>query len=758
MVGNSEVLYPWRRAAAFRRRPSPTFNRNVLMPSHRSVLMLAGLLVAAQPVAAQQTPVAQDTAKKPVVLHEISVTATRPGRQVFNVPQAVSIVDSAQLARSPVSSVVQLLPALPGVDLIGVGANQLQPSIRGQRGQRILLLDNGLRLNNPRRQSDFGELPAVLDLNTLDRVEIVRGPSSVLYGSDAIGGVINLIGNGLPWGSEGHLLHGAARFGFVSNEASEVRPSGSIVGQEGRLSFRADATYRNADDYSAPGGTFGDVELSRSVTVHATGVEDRNLGLSVGYAFSDRHRVFARYGNYLAEDAGFGYVDPDDYESDGTRVAILYPHQVVNRYTAGYSGLDLRSGLFDRLDISAYAEDNERNLNQNIFVPLDGGPFLPGDNVDTRTRNFTDVETFGGRVEAAKLLGGRHHLTYGFDVSRDRTVNTDSSITVFTAAVFGPPDTTVSTTPNVPNAQLRMFGLFTQFDWTVSSRLSLVLGARYQDNKAQTRSTEGLANPLIESTDRTVVGAANALYGLTPDLNLIAAVGRGFRSPNLIERFFSGSTPEGNGFQIANPDLDAETSLNVDLGLRFRKPTFFVEGFVFRNAIADGIRVAATGDTTDGLPVFQTVNVDEIHTWGVEVGGQVMLVSRLLLSGNFTWFDEENVEEPLLPVSDSYRAKVNGALTYREPGGRFWLGGTVRYQGEQDNIELGSSPVGGTMPAFTVFGVDGGIQVAEIGRTRHTLTARVENVGNVLYAEAGNTGFFRPSPGRRLHLGWTSQF
>jgi outer membrane receptor for ferrienterochelin and colicin len=156
--------------------------------------------------------------------------------------------------------------------------------------------------------------------------------------------------------------------------------------------------------------------------------------------------------------------------------------------------------------------------------------------------------------------------------------------------------------------------------------------------------------------------------------------------------------------------------------------------------------------------VFQTVNVDETRVWGVEVGGQVVLAGPFILSGNVTWFDEENVDEPLLPVSDTYRSKVNGALTYRAPSGRFWLGGTVRYQGEQDNIELGSSPVGETMPAFTVFGLDGGVRVAEIGRTRHTLIARVENVGDVLYAEAGNTGFFRPSAGRRLHVGWTSEF
>ena len=105
----------------------------------------------------------------------------------------MSVIDSAAIAEQPPNTATDLLRELPGVDVIGTGTNQVRPSIRGQRGQRILLLQDGMRLNNARRQQDFGEIPALVDVSTIQRVEVVRGPASVLYGTDAIGGVMNII-------------------------------------------------------------------------------------------------------------------------------------------------------------------------------------------------------------------------------------------------------------------------------------------------------------------------------------------------------------------------------------------------------------------------------------------------------------------------------------------------------------------------------------------------------------------------------------
>ena len=214
-------------------------------------------------------------------LDPITVTVTRSPERLFTAPQAVSVIDSGELARRNVTSPITLFTELPGADLTGVGPNQLRPVVRGFVGQRVLLLEDGLRLNNSRREQDFGELPAIVDLQSLDRVEVVRGPSSVLYGSDAIGGVVNLIGANLPWGATGQVLHGALRYTYTGGSAEVSEPSATLAGRDGRIVFRIDGGFRDASAYSAPAGTFGGVTLGSSTLVQGTGVDDRNVAVQV---------------------------------------------------------------------------------------------------------------------------------------------------------------------------------------------------------------------------------------------------------------------------------------------------------------------------------------------------------------------------------------------------------------------------------------------------------------------------------------------
>ncbi|MGH7675382.1 MAG: TonB-dependent receptor plug domain-containing protein, partial [Gemmatimonadales bacterium] len=132
------------------------------------------------------------TQDKPVRVPAITITATRTEKDVFLTPAPVAILNKLTLGEQAPNTVAEAFAQLPGLDVAGVGANQTRPTVRGQRGQRVLLLEDGIRLNNSRRQQDFGELPALVDVSTVERVEVVRGPASVLYGTDAIGGVVNL--------------------------------------------------------------------------------------------------------------------------------------------------------------------------------------------------------------------------------------------------------------------------------------------------------------------------------------------------------------------------------------------------------------------------------------------------------------------------------------------------------------------------------------------------------------------------------------
>ncbi len=725
--------------------------------SRRSIVLLSTLTfcTTALPALAQSDATGaapkDSVPKSPTPLAAVTVTATRTSTETFSVPQAVSVIDSATARERLAGSPIELFRQLPGLDVTGVGTNQARPQIRGQRGQRILLLEDALRLNNSRRQQDFGELPALAGLAGFDRVEVVHGPSSVLYGTDAIGGVVNMISADLPPASADGQVRGYA--GYRHGGASDQRqPSFGTQGRFGRFAFRANGAYRESTSYLAPSGTFGNITLAEPVEVHETGVRDRSLDLVAGWDARPNQRVFARAKRYTAQKAGFGYVDPELLGAGQPLIDIGYPDQTYSRYVLGYRGTSLGTLFADRVEIATYVQRNDRDLTMHVLVPL--GP--PGATLESRSLNVTQMRTVGLRAEAARLLAGRHMLTYGVDYFRDRSTNTDSSFTIVTG--FGPPQSSVNRTALVPNAAFRSAGGFVQADIRSFDRLSTILGVRVQDIVAETRETPDIARPLVQSSHRTAVGTANLLYRVTGDLHLVSAIGRGFRSPNLVERFFEGPAPEGSGYQRANADLEPETSVNIDVGARYRRGPFYTEVFAFRNQIRDGIRIEATGDSVNRQPAFRNVNVDKLRHSGLELLTGLRLLNGVELTTSYTRMDTENISDPNSPVGDSYGSKITGDVAYRHPGARFMIGYSIRHNGEQKDALIGTSPIGNTLPAFTVHSLRGNVLLFERAGLRNTLGVAVENLTNELYAEFSNAAFFRPEPRRSVNLAWTTEF
>ena len=395
-------------------------------------------------------------------------------------------------------------------------------------------------------------------------------------------------------------------------------------------------------------------------------------------------------------------------------------------------------------------------LDNDVEVPL--GP--PGAMVASLTYGYTDLRTFGFRAEATKLAFDRVMLTYGVDMFRDRSDNTDSSVTTVTG--FGPPTVETSNRPTVPNAWFQSAGAFVQGDVQLARRVSVILGGRYQDVRAATRPTPGLSDSLIHQADQTVVGTANLLYEPTERVSLFATVGRAFRSPNLVERFYNGLTPEGAAYQVPNPALGPETSLNVDLGARFRSRLAYLEAYVFRNEIHNGIRIAPTGDSLNGLPTYWDINVDKLRYTGVELSGDFALPIGPYARGSFTHLLARDVLDQNNPIGDSYASKIEVAAGYRDPGGRFWLEYSVRHNGNQRDAQLsgpiGTSPIGDYLPAFTVHDVRAEITVIRTGAHAQRLGVAVTNLTDALYAEFANASFFRPEPRRSLLVSWDMSF
>lgn len=715
-------------------------------------LAAASFALGAPSALGAQTTTPPDSADKAKVtrLTPITVTATRSETDVFRVPKPVSVLDRATLTESAPNTVSDLFRTVPGLDVTGVGVNQVRPSIRGQRGQRILLLQDGLRLNNTRRQQDFGEIPGLVDVGNVERVEVVRGPASVLYGTDAIGGVVNIISRA----PTEYGFHGSVGYRYSSPDGQH-KATGSVSGRWDRFAFTATGSFRDADPYSAPAGSFGDITLADKTPVFDTGVRDASANVYGSFDLSDGHSLYARVEHYDADTAGFGYVDPAAYAPDQPSIEIRYPYQRFSRVEFGYRGRNLHFPLADRLDVSAYVQDNERQLDLNVFVGF--GPTAPaGAGVDVSNANVTDLRTIGFRVESQKFVGAGHRLTYGVDFFRDLSDNTDSSVT--TVLGFGPPSPQVETTPTVPNASFWSLGMFAQGEFQVTSRAQLVLGLRGQDVEASTRTTPGLSGPLSSEAHSTVVGAANAIVEVTDDVSVIATLGRAFRSPNLVERFFAGPTPEGGSYQAPNPDLAPETSVNVDLGLRYRDSRLLVEGFVFRNEIRDGIRIAPTGNTVNGLPEYQNINVEKLRYTGIEASADAALPAGFSVGANFTHLASRDVLDPDNPVGDTFSSRVTGYVRYTDPTSRFWVAWSARHNGERKDVDLGSAPLGSVLPAFTVYNAQAGVTVIRSPRHSQRLGIRVNNLTNVLYAEFANASFFRPEPGRGVTVTWNINF
>jgi hemoglobin/transferrin/lactoferrin receptor protein len=642
---------------------------------------------------------ARQAARDSVIpLASVVVTATRTARPVFITPAAVNVISRPEIRAAQPNTVTDLFRTAPGLDVAGIGVQQARPVIRGQRGQRILLMQDAMQLNNSRRQQEFGEIPGVIDIATVERVEVVRGPSSVLYGTDAIGGVVNIISR-TPT-EEGVRGEAGYRYGSA---ADMHRGAVGVLGRFGALDLQFNAAVREAGEYTAPAGTFGGIRLNSDATVFGTGVRDRSFTGRIGYALTPTHTVFLRTDIYEAENAGYGFVLPAAYDVTQAAVDIRYPDQSFRKLRMGYEAAGLNTLIADRLDFSSYVQQNERN----VLFQLNQSP-RPGASIGVTQFNYSDVTATGMRLEAKKLARPWLLLTWGADAFRDVSVSSDSSITRITG--FGPPQVHVDRVPQVPDATYRSLGAFLQAEMA-AGRTSLVVGSRVQGVGASTTETEGLTETFASKANRTVVGSASVIHSLSDRVSILGSVGRGFRSPNLIEWFFEGITTDGRYYQARNTDLEPETSVSVDAGVRFRNDWLNAEGFVFRNRIRDGIRTVPTEGRVNNRVVYRNVNIDELIFTGVEVSGEVQLPRALSLNGGYSRQDAENTLDARIPLGDIYSSKTTAAVRYGRLDGRFWAEYGVRHQGEQRDAQLVENPVGDAIPGFTVHQLRGGVTV-----------------------------------------------
>lgn len=637
----------------------------------------------------------------------MSVTATRSPAEPRRSPLPVSMLSETQLRHEHGVSLAQAVSQLAGVHSVTTGEQIGKPVVRGLSGPRVLVLENGHRLEDYSWSDEDG--PSV-DARVEDRIEVVRGPASVLYGSDAIGGVINAMPSPLPSAAEGYG-RGEAELYFATNNA-EVGTALRYEGASGSIGWRALLVGRKGADLHTPAGELANTGFAAA---------DGELVLGMHHSGGTSTLRYSRYGGEFKLLEAGGPIpgtggEPEEEEGPERKLSDDRI-QFDGNYALGGMRLETK-GQWQRHFISELSDD----LSQG------------GQKVETEVFNLV-LSTFTGDV----IL---HHAgdngAGSIGVSASRQGNDTRGIVPLV------PDATISSIAGF---------VFERFD---AGRFSLLVGAR-----AEHRSVDADANVELGLTDESrsytvAVGNAGAVLRATDRLSFTANVGRAWRAPNLFEMFTNGPRLGEARYEVGKADLEPETSINFDGSIRWSGPRVRAEVSAYRNRIDQYIYVTPTNDEIDGLRVYRYLQ-DDATLAGAELAVEVDATQSLTLRGRFDSAKGTNdaTDEPL-PLIPARMGAVGADLHTTSLG---WAEQAfIGLETEITAAKTRNAPAELATDGYTLLNLDAGLRHRFAGRDMR-FDLRVRNLTNTDYRSfLSRYKEFAADPGRNLILRVSTAF
>ncbi|MEM7309526.1 MAG: TonB-dependent receptor [Planctomycetota bacterium] len=680
-------------------------------------LLLALPLTAQDPAPPEEAPDAPEElrAEPQEPIATTVVTAERQETEAFETPFTTDVIPREQLDRRSYRTTPQVLRDTPGVMIQETAVGQGSPYIRGFTGFLNLFLIDGIRLNNSVFRSGPNQYWATVDPFSIDRLEIVKGPSSVLYGSDAVGGTVNALTKS-PYGyGDGLGAAGMAYYRVSSAEESHIARLESSITSGNEWGLLAGVTVKHFGDYQA-GRDLG--------TQPNTGYDEWGANLKLERWIDDDARLVFGYQHVDQNDVPRTHRTVFSESWEGTTVGSDLKRDLDQTRDLAYVQLhddDVNSWI-DRysLSLSWHGQEEERDR-----ITGSGSPRLQGFEVGT----LGLLASFGSDTDIGRL-------TYGVDAYHD-DVDSFSS----TEPVQG---------PIADDATYDLVGVYLQNEIQASERLTLTLGGRLDYASVDAGSVLDPVTDLetsIEDDWSAFVGSARFLYRVTEEtLNLYGGISQGFRAPNLsdLTRLDSAKT---NEFEVPSPGLDPEYYTQFELGVRTQGERLAAEATVFYTDIEDGIVRVPTGDTTtEGEFIVTKENVGDGYVYGIEVGAAYDVAERWTVFGNGTFLEGK---QDTFPTSDPVAEEeyltrlmpltLQAGVAWEDAEEGLWAEFVTRYAGEADKLspsdesDTSRVPPGGT-PAYVVFDLRGGCQITEsLG-----LQAAVENIADEDYRIHGS--------------------
>lgn len=494
-------------------------------------------------IKAEETVTADFQMRLKGIREQVTISASGREESTFDSFQTVSSLDSIELAEKGQPSLGEVLDRQPGVAKRSFGPGSSRPIVRGFDGDRVLVLQDGMQLGSVGSQSgDHGE---PVDVLSLERIEIVKGPAALLYGSNAIGGVVNAI--------SGHNLHttphaGARGYvtGIGGSNNNHGGTSGGVEYGQGKMLYWGNGSWQNVGDYRAP--TVGQIINSAARSGSGTG--------GVGY-FGEKGFFSASY-NYDQRRYGVPFAGLFEGEPDAQIDLKMRRHAVG--FNAGAKNLN------------GWLESARVSLNYNDYhhqeLEIEDGKESVGTNFNN--------DVFVYRAVFEQKRHGALTGSFGFWGQR-RAYETMG------AEALAP-----ATTQN----SLAVFGL----EELSLKRVAFQFGGRLEHNRYA--PANGFARNFTGFS-----GAAGMRLPLWEGGAFVMNYTRSYRAPALEELYNLGPHPGNLTFEIGNRQLKRERGDGIEFSLRHSTNKARLEANYFHYSLRDFIFLAPTGDEEDGLPV-----------------------------------------------------------------------------------------------------------------------------------------------------------
>lgn len=611
-------------------------------------LSALSLFVASAPSASTSSSTPNKTNKEETLV----VTANRSESSLWESPATIQVIDHQTLQNSTSTSIADDLQDIPGVEITDNAlAGRKQIRIRGEASSRVLILIDGQEVTYQRAGQNYGG-GLLIDESSLERIEVVKGPYSVLYGSQAIGGVVNFItkkGGDKPLAGTVKAVYNSATAGWEESAAAW----GSI----GQFDYRINGSYSDQGDRDTPDGRLPN-----------TNFRNNSQGVWLGYNLDNQHFGLSLDRYKLATQTYFE--DPDgEYDAFSVKIPKLEREKIGLFYD-----IDVNGDYLKKIHLDAYEQTIDRKF-ENEVATTQAIPF-PIQSLSVRNQTNTNDKQYtqGITLQSNFSLPANNSLVVGTQYKRDRVSQTSNGFTSqksLTGIV-----NSETQTYSYNESEQSTTSLFAQNDWRFADNWTWTLGARqywlsskltrgdgYSVSKGVTTDTS-----LAEQSahDNELVTATSLRYSGFDNIELRAAFAQGYVFPTLTQLFMQ--TAAGGGTTYGNPDLKAEHSNNYELGARYNGNLWMVDGAVYYSEAKDYIASIAcsgqalcNGNTTSSRGGYYYYdNIDRAKTWGMELSAEYNgWVVSPYVSGNLI---RRQYEGQTLKTTNTGEPTINGRV------------------------------------------------------------------------------------------------